>query len=99
MWILGLKTEGRATHVVARNGAKVEILGGVADQSRGGQPLNPPMFKIIDSDFSASLGFYHHDTPFPTIGEETINGETKTLPRQSLPGCHLPIYRGGAGTQ
>ena len=30
LWLLGLKTEGRATHIAAVNGAKVESLGGVS---------------------------------------------------------------------
>ncbi len=97
LWILGLKTEGRATHVVAENGAKVEVIGGVAYQSWGKQELDPPLLKIIDSDVSMTLGFYHHDTPFATIVEETRSGETRSLSRQDLKGYHLPLYRSGGG--
>lgn len=94
-WCLGLKTEGRTTHVLARDGAKVEVIGGVSYQSWGKQKLDPPLFKIIDSDLSATLGFYHHDTPFATIVEETLNGQTRTLARKDLAGYHLPLYRSG----
>ncbi len=97
LWILGFKTEGRATHLVARNGAKVEILGGVAYQSWGNQPLNPPMFKISDSDVSITIGFYHYKDPFETIVEETIGENTRTLKRTELPQYYLPIYRSGRG--
>ncbi|MBD3267775.1 hypothetical protein GF373_13985, partial [bacterium] len=45
-WILGLKTEGRSRHIIARNGAKVELLGGVSYQSWKKQELNPPMFTV-----------------------------------------------------
>ena len=98
LWILGLKTEGRATHIIARNGAKVELLGGVSYQSWGKQPLDPPMFKVTDSDASFTFGFYHWNLPFTTIVEETAGNETKTLLRKALTNYHLPLYRGsGAG--
>ncbi len=93
MWILGLKTEGRARHVVATNGAKVELLGGVAYQSWKNQKLDPPMFTVVDSDASFTIGFYHWNLPFTTIVSETRNGETKTLARTELKDYHLPIYR------
>jgi hypothetical protein len=98
LWILGLKTEGRSRHIVARNGAKVELLGGVSYQSWKDQPLDPPMFTVINSDASFTFGFYHWNQPFTTIVEETVGGRTKTLPRTDLGDYHLPIYRAsGAG--
>lgn len=93
LWVLGLKTEGRARHIVARNGAKVEVLGGVSYQSWKNQPLDPPMFTVIDSDASLTFGFYHWNQPFTTIVEETRGGQTKSLSRKSLTGYHLPVYR------
>jgi hypothetical protein len=57
LWILGLKTEGRARHIVARNGAKVELLGGVSYQSWDKQPTDPPMFTVTNSDASFTFGF------------------------------------------
>ncbi len=103
VWVLGFKTEGRATHVIAEHGARVEILGGVAYQSWGNQPLDPPMFDITDSALSATLGFYHHQHPFATIVQETRDGQTRHLPREKLKGYHLPVYRAGstdtAGTE
>lgn len=92
MWILGLKTEGRATHVLAENGAEVEVLGGVSYQSWGGQPLNPPMFICKDARLSVSAGIYHHKLPFDTVIQETYRGTTKTLVRQDLPG-HIGLFR------
>jgi hypothetical protein len=93
LWILGLKTEGRARHIVARNGAKVELLGGVSYQSWDKQPIDPPMFTVIDSDASFTFGFYHWDMPFTTIVEETRGGATKKLLRTELMNYHLPLYR------
>jgi len=96
LWILGMKTEGRATHAIARNGAKLEIIGGISYQSWVNQPIDPPMFKIIDSDFSVSYGFYVWNQPFSTIVEETLGGQTRKLPfSDKLPDWHLPIYRSG----
>lgn len=93
LWILGLKTEGRARHVVAKNGAKVELLGGVSYQSWKNQPLDPPMFTVVDSEVSFTFGFYHWNQPFSTIVEETSQGETRTLKREDLTNYHLPLYR------
>ncbi len=98
MWILGMKTEGRSQHIIARNGAKVELLGGVSYQSWKNQPLDPPMFTVADSDASFTFGFYHWNLPFTTIVEETIGGTTKRLPRKELVNYHLPVYRAGRGT-
>lgn len=98
LWILGLKTEGRARHIVARNGAKVELLGGVSYQSWDKQPIDPPMFTVMHSDASFTFGFYHWNSPFTNIVEETIGSETRTLPRKDLANYHLPLYRAsGAG--
>lgn len=93
LWMLGLKTEGRTRHIVAKNGAKVELLGGVSYQSWGKQPLDPPMFTVINSVASFTYAFYHYDTPFATIVSETVGGETRTLSRQELLNHHLPLYR------
>jgi len=93
LWVLGLKTEGRARHIVARNGAKVELLGGVSYQSWKNQRLDPPMFTVIDSDASFTFGFYHWNQPFTTIVEETCGGQTKKLLRKDLANYHLPLYR------
>jgi len=98
LWILGLKTEGRARHILARNGAKVELLGGVSYQSWDKQPTDPPMFTVINSDASFTFGFYHWNSPFKTIVEETVGSETRTLLRKDLTNYHLSLYRAsGAG--
>jgi hypothetical protein len=95
LWILGLKTEGRSRHIVARNGAKVELLGGVSYQSWAKQPIDPPMFTVVDSEASFTFGFYHWNQPFTSIVEETVRGETRTLLRKDLQDYHLPLYRAG----
>jgi hypothetical protein len=96
LWVLGMKTEGRATHIVATNGAKVELLGGVSYQSWGKQPLDPPMFIVTGgAQASFTFGFYHWNLPFTTIVEETLGGKTKRLPRNALADYHLPVYRAG----
>ncbi len=95
LWLLGFKTEGRATHLTARNHARVEILGGVSYQSWAGQPLDPPMFRIINSDFSATFGFYHYKLPFTTIVEETLGNKTQSLSRENLRPYFLAMYRSG----
>ena len=97
LWVLGLKTEGRTEHLIARNGAKAEILGGVVYQSWDKQPRDPAMLVIEDSDVSATLGFYHHDLPFETIEQETRDGQTRSLRRDELKHYHLPVYRSMAG--
>jgi len=98
LWILGLKTEGRARHIVARSGARVELLGGVSYQSWDKQPIDPPMFTVTNSDASFTFGFYHWNSPFTNIVEETVGSETRTLPRKDLANYHLPLYRAsGAG--
>ena len=99
LWILGLKTEGRATHIVAQHGAKVELLGGVSYQSWDKQPLDPPMFKVINSDASFTFGFYHWNLPFTTIVEETAGNETRKLLRTNLTNYHLPLFRASGGGQ
>lgn len=99
LWVLGLKTEGRATHIIARNGAKVELLGGVSYQSWDKQELDPPMFKVINSEASFTFGFYHWNRPFTTIVEETVGNETKTLLRNELTDYHLPLYRSAGASK
>jgi hypothetical protein len=97
LWILGLKTEGRAAHIIAKSGAKVELLGGVSYQSWGKQPIDPPMFTVINSEASFTFGFYHWNLPFTTIVEETVGAEIRTLLRKDLANYYLPLYRAGAG--
>ncbi len=95
LWVLGMKTEGRAAHIVAHNGAKVELLGGVSYQSWKNQKLDPPMFSVVDSMASFTFGFYHWNQPFTTIVEETHAGQMKVLARKKLVSYHLPVYRSG----
>ncbi len=96
LWLLGLKTEGRTSHLVAENGSKVEVLGGVSYQSWDKQELDPPMFKITDSDVSITIGLYHSRFPFSVIVEETRGGQTKKVERSEVTGYHLPLYRATA---
>lgn len=93
-WILGLKTEGRARHIVATDGASVEVLGGVSYQSWKNQKLDPPMFTVDNSRASFTLGFYSWIQPFTTIVEEKEGGETRALGRKEA-GGFLSLYRAG----
>jgi hypothetical protein len=98
LWVLGMKTEGRATHIVARNDAKVELLGGVSYQSWKRQPLDPPMFIVSGGSVASfTFGYYHWNLPFTTIVQETVGNETRTLSRKELANYHLPVYRAGGG--
>jgi len=95
LWLLGLKTEGRTTHLVAKAGAKVEIIGGLSYQSWDKQELDPPMFRITDSAVSITLGVFSSRFPFSTIVEETVGGQSKTLLPKELSHGHLGLYRSG----
>jgi len=99
VWILGMKTEGRATHIVATNAAKVELLGGLSYQSWEKQKIDPPMFTIVDSDVSLTYRLYNVNKKnvFTTIISETKGGVTKTRPWKDMPGSNLPLYRAWSG--
>ncbi len=93
LWLLGLKTEGRATHIVATDGARVELLGGLSYQSWDKQPIDPPMFRIADSDVSLTFGVWSSRFPFSTIVEEIRGGRIKTLKPAEMSNWHLGLYR------
>lgn len=98
-WCLGLKSEGRTTHVLVENGGKAELIGSVSYQSWKNQPLDPPLFIVRNAQASFNIGLYHsagHGVPFTTIVEETIGEETRTLLRTELADYHLPLYRAGS---
>lgn len=93
IWLLGLKTEGRATHLRARNGAQAEFIGGVSYQSWGGQKKDPPMFDIEDSKVSVSLGVYASRNPFTTVIREKYRGSERILEAKELPFGNIGLYR------
>jgi len=95
LWLLGLKTEGRSTHLLATGGAEVELLGGLSYQSWSRQEFDPPMLVVRDSAVAASLGVFSSDDPFSTIVEETQDGTTKILLPKDLPGGNMGLYRSG----
>ncbi len=95
LWLLGLKTEGRATHLHAKNGAQCEILGGLSYQSWGDQKLDPPMFVIEDSSVALSVGVVSSRDPFSTIVKETCEGKTKTLLPKDMDNWNLSLFRSG----
>jgi len=96
-WLLSIKTEGRTTHVAAKNGARVEVIGGISYQSWDG-PIDPPMFVVENADFSAVIAIHGRTHPFSKIVSETLGGETRELTAKE-PGNplrhHLPLYRSG----
>ncbi len=95
LWLLGLKTEGRATHLLAKNNAACEILGGLSYQSWGGQKLDPPMFVIENSAFAASVGVFSSQFPFSAIVRETYKSNTRTLLPTDMRNWNLSLFRSG----
>lgn len=95
LWVMGIKTEGRYTHVDAKNNSKAEILGGHSYQSWGGQKHNPPMFVIEDSDVSATMRIFASGKGkwFKTIVKETQKGQSKTLPSKAIKNGFLSLFR------
>ena len=85
LWYLGLKTEGRSTHVSAKNGAKVEVLGGSSYQSWGGQKFDPPMFISDNSDIFFSIGNFAHKQSFSVFAKQAIGSKTEALPKGNKP--------------
>ncbi|XWK88865.1 MAG: glycosyl hydrolase family 28-related protein [Phormidium sp.] len=103
LWILGLKTERGGTLIHTKAGGKTEVLGGFAYTTTptldGTQ--NDPMFINEDSSLSISIGEvnYGGGPNYTTYVRETRNGETRNLPRSSVPsfvgsGRQIPLYVG-----
>jgi Pectate lyase superfamily protein len=79
-WILGMKTEGIATHIETTGGGKTELLGGF---SRDFVPdITVPFFRTVDSCLSASFLTYDYQgcgNSRALYGLETQAGVVKEL--------------------
>ncbi len=86
-WALGLKTEGHAEIVIARNNARIEVFGAYVYSLSDSR--NEPMFVVENSD--ASINFFEYTgrwgIPYLELVKETQNGQTLILDRgaPSLP--------------
>lgn len=94
LWILGLKTEGDHTNLVAKQSA-VEICGAFIYSNTRSE--KKPNFIIEDSDFSATMGeSSFRGFPYKQLVVETRDGKTTTLGREGVPargeGRMLPLY-------
>jgi len=104
LWVLGLKTERGGTLIDTRNGGQTEVLGGLAYTTTAGpdDTQNYPMFINHESSISISLAEvkYNSNAPnYTTYVQETRNGITRNLSRNSLPnywgtGRDIPLYVG-----
>jgi hypothetical protein len=92
-WILGLKSEGRAAHITARNGAKVEVVGGMVYQSWAKQPTDPPMIESINSDVSVNVAMFFMKDPFSVLIREVNNGVEKTVRTTADNKWTIGLYR------
>ena len=55
LWILGIKTEGPGPVLIARQGSRTELLGGLMYSSGGARTQDQPAFVIEDSQASLSI--------------------------------------------
>ena len=85
LWILGLKTEGDATLITARGGAKMEIVGGFVYANKAYRPQKQWIVNK-DSSLSFTLGeFVGRKAPFDPV-LEVREGQTKILSKGVAPG-------------
>jgi hypothetical protein len=95
-WVLGYKTERIGEIVVAKNGAKVEILGGLSQTSGSAQG---PMFLNDNSDMSVIFSEVNHsDDPFVKFAIEKKGTEIKEFGdvNKGFKGWRSIIYEGRA---
>ncbi|GAB4515789.1 MAG: hypothetical protein Tsb0013_20340 [Phycisphaerales bacterium] len=78
--VLGLKTEKQGTPIEATGGARVELIGGLIYPVQT-LPLDQPMFRVVDSDFSAIIGesSFSASSNHNVIVEQTRAGELRRL--------------------
>lgn len=96
-WILGLKTEGRATIANTINGGSTEILGGLIYPASSFSGNTNTAFKINNANFSATVltrTSYVGNGWYGNTVIETQGAETKTLVTQSVPAFYtFDFYR------
>lgn len=95
MWLLGYKTERGGTLLETTNGGRTELLGCFAYATTG--VSKAPMFVVMDSDFSATMGEAHYGGRFDILVRETRGGETRDLHRKDAKsrygvGALVPLF-------
>ena len=93
-WALGYKTERAGEIAVAKNGAKVEILGGLSQTSGSGQA---PMFVNDSSQMTVVFSEVNHSLdPFARFVVETKGDQTKEFgnPDKKFRGWRGVFYEG-----
>lgn len=84
LWILGLKTDGDATQIESRDGARTEVLGALvsAESTKPKQPC----WVVRDASFSLTMGeAVLRRSPFAELVTQSRGGETKTLRHGEAP--------------
>jgi hypothetical protein len=97
LWIMGLKTEGKATVINTLNGGKTELLGGLIYpvQQFTQQEKTRPAFISSDSSTSLiySLRSYSSNRNYTIAVQETRNGITRNLLTKDS-GKVMPLFVG-----
>ncbi len=86
-WVLGLKTEGRATVARTTNGGFTEILGALVYPAASFSSESQKAFEVIDSNFSVTgltMTSYVSNGWYGIAVEETKGGETRNLPASTV---------------
>jgi hypothetical protein len=80
-WILGLKTEGKGTIILAENGSKTVLYGGFIYPNQDWVGGDGPLFKVIDSEFSANWVemTFSGARVYQDLVAETVGAETRVL--------------------
>ena len=92
VWILGFKTEARGTSFQLKQGARVEIFGGVVNHFSPGKPI----VELTDSDL-ACICATRGSRELDYIVTETRNGVVRhlmygELPHRAYPTVYIPLF-------
>jgi hypothetical protein len=102
LWVLGFKTEKSGTAFLTQGGGSTEVLGGIFNLSRKGDPLSPAIInRNSDVAVFASTTDHRRDVPggeYPVV-EERRDEVTKRLywdqfPRRDKHLVVVPLYAG-----
>ena len=88
MWVLGYKVEGPICNFEARNGGRIEVLGGVANQFGQPWPTSDPIIRNKNGAISyvgCTNGPANGSRAFDVIIEEIHDGKTKKIMWQEFP--------------
>lgn len=80
-WVLGLKTEGAGTIILAENGSQTVLYGGFFYRNQLWTPGDDPLFKVVDSDASFNWVemVFDGSKVYQDVVSETVNGVTRVL--------------------